>query len=258
MSFREYRARIPSRSALQIFVWWIVVRTTCRVIFWLLYRLRCLNRHLIPPTGPVIYVANHQSHLDPILMGCHVGAFAPLARTTLFEIPVWGWALSELGGIPLEREKSDIGAMRVAIDVLKSGGRIFIFPEGTRTRDGVIGPFLPGMLVLVKRTGATIVPVAVEGARDVWPPGRGRPRLTGRIVSTTGVPISAEELLADGREAALDLLRRRIETMRLELRQRLRAKTGGRYPPPGPGDQPFWEAITPDPASSHSPRSSAR
>ncbi len=246
MSFREYRARIPSRSSLQIVVWWIGVRTLSRVLLWLVYRLRCLDRHLIPATGPALYVANHQSHLDPILMGCHVGAFAPLARTTLFEIPFWGWALAELGGIPLERQKSDVGAMRAAIDVLKAGGRIFIFPEGTRTRDGVIGPFLPGMLVLVKRTGATVVPVALEGARDVWPPSRSRPRLTGRIVSTTGAPISAEELLAGGREAALDLLRRRIETMRLELRQRLRSRTGGRYPPAGPGDQPFWEA--PDPA----------
>ena len=129
---------------------------------------------------------------------------------------------------------------------LEAGHPVLVFPEGTRTRDGVIGPFLPGMLVLVKRTGATVVPVALEGARDVWPPSRSRPRLTGRIVSTTGTPISAGELLAGGREAALDLLRRRIETMRLELRQRLRSQTGGRYPPRGPGDQPFWEA--PDPA----------
>ncbi|MCH7798207.1 MAG: 1-acyl-sn-glycerol-3-phosphate acyltransferase [Planctomycetes bacterium] len=221
MSFREYRRRLPSRSAVQVVIWWIGVRTLLRVIFRMLYRLRCLDRNLIPSTGPVIFVSNHQSHLDPLIAGCHLGPFAPLARTTLFDIPFWGWALGQLGGVALAREKSDVGALRAAIKVLKAGGRVLIFPEGTRTRDGEMGPFLPGMLVLVRRTGAAIVPMAVEGARDVWPAGRGRPKLRGRIGVVTGEPISARELLADGREAALDRLRRTIETMRDGLRSRL-------------------------------------
>ncbi len=221
MSFREYRSRLPSRSAVQVVVWWIVVRTAVRVIFGLLYRLRCVDRSVIPPTGPVIFVSNHQSHLDPLIAGCHLGPFTPLARTTLFDLPFWGWALGQLGGVALAREKSDVGALRAAINVLKAGGRVLIFPEGTRTRDGEMGPFLPGMLVLVRRTGAVVVPMAVEGARDVWPAGHGRPKLRGRIGVVTGHPIGARELLADGRQPALDRLRRQIETMRDELRLRL-------------------------------------
>ena len=206
---------------MQVVIWWIVVRTVVRSIFRLLYRMRCLDRHLIPPTGPVIFVSNHQSHLDPLIAGCHLGPFAPLARTTLFDIPFFGWALGQLGGVALQRDKSDVGALRAAIKVLKAGGRVLIFPEGTRTRDGTMGPFLPGMLVLVRRTGAPIVPMAVEGARDVWPAGRGRPKLRGRIGVVTGEPISAEELMADGREAALDRLRGQIDSMRDGLRSRL-------------------------------------
>ena len=237
MSFREYRSRMPTRSALQVFFWWVVVRWFCFFVFKLMYRLRSLHRSRTPPTGAVIFVSNHQSHLDPILLGAHCGAFAPLARTTLFEIPAWGRALTSLGGIPLDRDKGDIGAMRTAIDVLKSGGRVLMFPEGTRSRDGTIGRFLPGMVVLVRRTKATVVPIAVEGAYDAWPAGYGRPKLTGRIAITTGEPISADMLLADGREAGLDLLRGRIDEMRLELRAQIRARSRGRYPAPGPADE---------------------
>ncbi len=257
MSFRDYRSLMPKRSPLQVIFWWIVVRWFVFFVFRLLYRLRSLNRRRIPRSGAVIFVSNHQSHLDPLLMGSHCGPFAPLARTTLFEIPLWGWALASLGGIPLDRDKGDIGAMRTAVDVLKVGGRILIFPEGTRSRDGSIGEFRPGMLVLVRRTKATVVPVAIEGAHDAWPAGYGRPKLRGRIAIATGEPITAEALLADGREAGLDMLRRRIETMRLELRAQMRTRSRGRYPAPGPADEPFWESPTQPQAFPHTPRSSA-
>ena len=56
-----------------------------------------------------------------------------------------------------------------------------------------------------------------------------------------GPPIDGEELLKDGPDSAIRRLRREIETLRMELRQELRSKTKGRYPAPGPGDQPFWE-----------------
>ncbi len=115
----------------------------------------------------MIFVSNHQSHLDPLIAGCHLGPFAPLARTTLFDIPFWGWALGQLGGVALAREKSDVGALRAAIKVLKAGGRVLIFPEGTRTRDGEMGPFLPGMLVLVRRTGAAKISPPPPGSESI-------------------------------------------------------------------------------------------
>ena len=87
---------MPRRSPLQVLFWWVVVRWLCFFMFKLLYRLRSMNRSRIPRRGAVIFVSNHQSHLDPLLMGSHCGPFAPLARTTLFEIPLWGWALASL------------------------------------------------------------------------------------------------------------------------------------------------------------------
>jgi 1-acyl-sn-glycerol-3-phosphate acyltransferase len=237
MSFAEYRSRLPSRSGLGVFVWWILVRSVVRAGMRVLYRQRCQGRSNLPPNGPAIYVANHQSHYDPPSVGCLVGPYASLARASLFDTRPWGWIIRQVGGIPLHRGRGDAGALRAAVDVLKAGGRVLLFPEGTRTPDGAVAPFRRGMLVLVKRSGAPVVPVAIEGAFDVWPIHRRYPRLRGRIKTCAGHPIPARELLDVPHQEAMERLRRAIDAMRLELRRELRDETGGRFPTAGPGDQ---------------------
>jgi 1-acyl-sn-glycerol-3-phosphate acyltransferase len=243
LRFAEFRRSLPSRTGLQVFFWWIVVRTIVRIGMKLLYRQRCLGRSNVPRDGPVIYVSNHQSHYDPPIIGGLVGAFASLARASLFDARGFGWMLRQIGAIPLHVGKNDSRALRAAIDVLKAGGRVLLFPEGTRTRDGAVHVFQPGMLILVKRTGAPVVPVALEGAHDIWPIGQARPKLRGRIATRAGPPVPAEELLAMPHRDAMERLRRAIDAMRLELRRELRDATGGRYPAPGPGDH----AASPEP-----------
>ncbi|MHC4129565.1 MAG: lysophospholipid acyltransferase family protein [Planctomycetota bacterium] len=222
MSFAEYRSRVQRCSALQAVIWWIFVRSTVRFVMWLVYRQRCLDRLRVPPSGPAIYVANHQSHFDPPIVGCLVGPFAALGRATLFDTQPWGWMLTQIGVIRLHRGRGDAAAMRAAINELNAGGRVLLFPEGQRCHDGAVDVFQSGMLVLVKRSGAPVVPVAIEGPFDVWPRARKYPRLRGRIMARVGHPIPARELL---------------DAMRLELRRQLRDATGGAFPPPGPGDR---------------------
>jgi 1-acyl-sn-glycerol-3-phosphate acyltransferase len=217
VSFGDYRRRLPDRGAWSIFFWWIIVRTIVRVAMWLVYRLRCRNRARIPRTGPAIYVSNHQSHLDPPIVGCLTGPLASLARADLLQVPFWGPVMKQIGAIPIQRERSDSGALRAAIDVLEAGGRVLVFPEGTRTRDGAIGVFRPGLLALLKRTEAPIVPIAIDGAYSAWPIGRKYPRLRGRIAVSAGTPIAAAELLAMPREEAMEHLRKTIEKLRREL-----------------------------------------
>jgi 1-acyl-sn-glycerol-3-phosphate acyltransferase len=219
-------------------IWWILVRTVVRFSLWLVYRQRCLGRSNVPVTGPAIFVANHQSHYDPPAVGCLVGPFASLARATLFDTQPWRWILPRLGAIRLHRGRGDAAALRAAINELKAGGRVLLFPEGARCRDGAVSVFQSGMLVLVRRTGAPVVPVAIEGAFDIWPRTRRYPRLRGRIMLRVGHPIAAQELLEVPHEEAMERLRRAIDAMRLELRRELRDATGGRYPAPGPGDEP--------------------
>jgi 1-acyl-sn-glycerol-3-phosphate acyltransferase len=236
VSFAEYRSRVRRCSALQAVIWWVLVRSTARVFFRIVYRYRCFGRSLVPPSGPAIYVANHQSHFDPPLVGCLVGPFASLARATLFDNRALGWCLSRLGSIRLHQGRGDAAALRAAIDELKAGGRVLLFPEGERCDDGAVKVFQSGILVLVRRTGAPVVPVAIEGLFDIWPRTRKYPRLRGRIAARVGHPITAQELTSEEPEAAMERLRRAIDAMRLELRRELRDATGGRFPAPGPGD----------------------
>ena len=218
---------------------WMVVLGFFRV----LYRLRMRGRDRVPRAGALIYVVNHQSHFDPPLVGVTVNdrPCAFLARASLFEWKPFAWLIRSLNAIPLERERGGREALRSAIGVLEQGRCVLLFPEGTRTRDGSLGRFKRGFLLLARKTGATVVPVAIEGAHDVWARGRSRPHMFGRIMTMVGEPIEAEELLAGGDDAAVERVRRAIEGMRLVLREALRRRTKGRVPKEGAGDVAYWE-----------------
>jgi 1-acyl-sn-glycerol-3-phosphate acyltransferase len=140
--------------------------------------------------------------------------------------------------ISLDQSKGDAGAMRAALGELAAGRCVLIFPEGTRTRDGAMHEFKPGAALIIRRSGAPVVPVAIEGAFDVWRIGTSLPRLSGRIAVRAGPALAAEELMRDGTAKALTRMHGLIESMRLELRSRMRRESGGRYPAPGPGDAP--------------------
>ena len=238
MKFLQYKRRAPQWSPWRTFFWWTFIRALVRGTLWIFYRLRFVGQDRIPATGPVIYVANHQSHFDPPAVGAMIydRPFTALARHTLFDFAPFAWMLRQIGSVPLHRERHSAEAFRAAVTALKAGGTVVIFPEGTRTRDGAIARFRPGMLVLVRRSGAPVVPIAIEGAFDAWSIKRQYPKLTGRILIEAADPIPAEELLAVEPDDAMMRLQKQVDAMRMELRAQLRAESNGRYPAPGPGD----------------------
>lgn len=257
MRLLQTRRRAPTRPAVAIIVGWIGVWFITRAFLTVVYRLRCRGAEHVPPRGAIIYIANHQSHYDPPAVGSLVydRPFASMAKSALFQFKPFGWLIGYLGAMPLQVGSSDVAAVRGAIRELQGGGCVLLFPEGGRTRDGAMRRFKPGVLTLVRRTGAPVVPVAVEGTYDIWPRGRRFPRLRGRILVEAGPPIPAAELLDAAPDEVLERLRRLIETRRLELRAQIRASSRGRYPPPDLGDRPYWETEpTPAPSSRSAPR----
>ena len=155
----------------------------------LLFGLRSRGRGHVPAEGPVLLVANHVSVLDPLL----IGAAAPrpldsLAKAELFRIPLLGGLIRRLGAHPLRREGADAGALRAGLRILKTGGALLMFPEGTRGEEGVLGPAKPGAGMLAVLGGATVVPVYLSGSGRAWPRGRWFPRLT-RVTVTFGPPL---------------------------------------------------------------------
>jgi 1-acyl-sn-glycerol-3-phosphate acyltransferase len=215
------RDRQPGAPVRRI-LWWHLLHLLCFYLVGPLYRYRAWGFARVPRTGPVLLLCNHQSFLDPILVGLsvHHRQFYGLARSSLFRRG-FGWLIRSINAIAIDRGESDISAMRRCIDVLQQGHALLIFPEGTRTPDGTAKEFAGGLMLLIKRARPTVVPVAIEGAYDVWPKGRKLPRLSGRIGVMFGRAIPAERLLAMKSQEALERLRGEVEAMRLEVARRL-------------------------------------
>ena len=155
----------------------------------LVFGLRSRGAEHVPAAGPVLLVANHVSVLDPPLIG---GASARqltfLAKAELFRVPLFGRLLRRLGAHPLRREGGDAGALRAALRVLKNGGAMLVFPEGTRGKEGILGPAKPGAGMLAVLAGAPVIPVYVNGSGRAWPRGRRFPR-PAKVTVTFGPPL---------------------------------------------------------------------
>ena len=163
--------------------WWYLLHLLCFAWFVPVYRYRAWGINRIPRTGPLLFVSNHQSFFDPIVVGLagHRRQFWSLARSTLFNYGVFSWLIRSLNAIPVVQGAGDLPAIRTCIDVLARGHALLVFPEGARTLDGTTGRFQTGTMLLIKRARPTVVPVAIEGGFAVWPRGRALPRAAGRI-----------------------------------------------------------------------------
>lgn len=179
------------------------------------FSLRIEGSRRIPSSGPVLLVANHQSYLDPVL----VGVAAPrhlcyLARRTLFRNPLFTWLIRSLNAVPIDQEGIGIEGLRVTLDQLQRGRAVLVFPEGTRTPDGSLQPLKPGIHLLIKRVQAPIVPVGIAGAYDAWPVWRRYPIPAplflppgrGTIAVVIGQPIDSSRFAQLPREEALAAL----------------------------------------------------
>ncbi|NMC20011.1 MAG: 1-acyl-sn-glycerol-3-phosphate acyltransferase, partial [Thermogutta sp.] len=166
-----------------------VVRAAAAVFF----RIRYSGSEAIPRTGPVLIVSNHQSHLDPPLIGAGVPRTTSyLARQSLFRSRLFSRLLRSYGAIPLDLEGNPLAGLRESLRRLKSGDALLIFPEGTRTPHGDLQPFERGFTALARRSQAAIVPAAIEGAFQAWPRRRRFPR-PGRVRVHFGPPLMPDE-----------------------------------------------------------------
>lgn len=148
---------------------------------------------LVPPGRAYVYMSNHQSQLDiPILFAALPSpTIRMLAKKELFQIPVWGAALRAAEFIEVDRSDHLRGMASIdrAAQLLREGVSIYLAPEGTRSRDGRIGPLKKGGFHLARTTGASIVPVAIRGTIDILPRGSFSMRPGMRVDVTIGAPI---------------------------------------------------------------------
>ena len=149
--------------------------------------------------SPVIFISNHQSVVD-------IWALAPrlpnrtlfVAKRELFRLPIIGWAMRVAGFISIDRANLDsaIQSLDAAAEKIRRGRPLILFPEGTRSRNGRLGPFKKGAFHLALNAGVPIVPVTVSGSWGVI-----RPRTVrvypGPVSVTFGVPIDPAPFAPD-------------------------------------------------------------
>lgn len=131
--------------------------------FNLLHPCKAIGREHIPEGGALI-CANHTRLSDPlfVVFAFHLkNRLRFMAKSELMRIPILGWLLAKAGVFGVERGKSDVGAIKLALKVLKGGEKLMLFPEGTRFKEGDGGAAKTGAAMLALRTGVPVVPVYI-------------------------------------------------------------------------------------------------
>jgi 1-acyl-sn-glycerol-3-phosphate acyltransferase len=177
---------------------WKSLRTLARIAATLLLDLKVYGVRNVPRDGGLLLVANHQSLLDPILVALPIThrMMSFMAKSQLFENRYFGGFIRALNAFPIRQGAGDVGAMKETIRRLKEGHMLNIFPEGSRTLDGEMGPIEPGAALVIRRAGVPVVPVVIDGTFEAWPKGRKMLRPT-RVRMMYGPPMELSHLKPD-------------------------------------------------------------
>ena len=150
-------------------IFWKFCQMICYIVTAICFDLKAYGKKNVPSDGGVLLLANHQSFLDPVLVGVKLNrAVSFLARSTLWKGP-FGKLITALNAFPVKQGRGDLGAMKQSIAILQAGRALLVFPEGTRTKDGEMEPLASGISLLIRRAKVPVVPVAIDGAYHAWP-----------------------------------------------------------------------------------------
>ena len=119
-----------------------------------------------------VYAANHTSYMDtPVIFATLPFQFRILAKAELWKLPFIGWYLNRSGQLPIDTEnpRSTLSSLGAAVKALRAGMPLFVFPEGSRTPDGTLQPFLAGAAFLAIRAEVPLIPIALSGVYDLLP-----------------------------------------------------------------------------------------
>ena len=191
------------------FVYWLLVRVYHLLVI-LLYRIRLEGCENIPKDRNVILMGNHQFIFDPVTLAiCDKSRqYHFMGKKELWNNKIIGWLWTEVHGFPVDRGNYDMGAIRTAMNILKRGECLGIFPEGTRHKGPDMLPLLQGAAMIALRSKCDIVPIYIDGDYKLFK----------KIVVRVGKPVEMSDLLA-GRvnKDTFDTLMGRVEESFCEL-----------------------------------------
>ena len=174
-------------TGLYTFCRWIAVP-----LFGGVYRCRVQGTENIPHEGPVVVITNHKANLDPVIVGMLFDRpLRYMAKKELFGNAAFSKLIVSLGAFPIDRGAGDRAALTTSLEVLAGGEVLLMFPEGHRQRDDAVHEFLPGVGMIALRSGAPVVPMAMDGTQRMLRDGRpGLPALRALV----GPPLDLSDL----------------------------------------------------------------
>ena len=211
---------------------WRILFPAFRALTAALYPMQVHGLAHRPRDGAYIVVANHTNWLDPPVIEFALGvAIRFMAKEEAFDTPVLGGLMRAKGCFPVRRGAADRRALQTCLQVLAAGRPLGFFPEGTRSRDGVMRRAHPGIGLLALRSGAPLLPVAVVGTheRTILGPRRGR------IEIRIGTPFLATDLVPPGprdEQALTDAIMVRVAALLPPQMRGVYATTATAGPPP--------------------------
>lgn len=146
-----------------------LTRIIFKILFKIFFRPKIIGLENIPKDGAYIFAANHMSNFDPPFVGTFSGRIVCyMAKEELFHNPILAAALRSIYVFPVKRGAADKGAIKNAIKILKDGGCLGIFPEGTRSKTGKIGKAESGVSLIAAMTKAAIIPAAIVNTDKIF------------------------------------------------------------------------------------------
>jgi 1-acyl-sn-glycerol-3-phosphate acyltransferase len=175
------------------------------------HKLKVVGKHHVPSKGPVLLISNHTAGIDPTLIQSGVPRAVRWMMAREYQLPGLAWFWKLYRPILVDRTAPDASAARAAVDALKAGEVVGLFPEGhiNETRQGLL-PLGPGVTLIARRTDAAIVPIHVSGTP------RARHPLAGFFIPSRsrvvfGRPFRIDSQQGRDRDEILELVRRKLE-----------------------------------------------
>lgn len=165
-------------------VFYKICRGICNALFNIFFRVKVVGRERIPEDNRAIVCSNHISNLDPITLAIAVPRpIHFMAKKELFNNKLLKGLIEKLGAFPVDREGSDLSAIRNSMKILKKDGILGIFPEGTRVYEPDIKNAKPGIGLIAIKTQAPIIPIYIDSKYKPF----------GKILVKIGEPIEVDK-----------------------------------------------------------------
>ncbi|MCJ7666497.1 MAG: 1-acyl-sn-glycerol-3-phosphate acyltransferase [Actinobacteria bacterium] len=160
--------KLKTRHGRAYWILFTMIQIALKTIFKIFYRVDVTGLKKIPKKGKYIICSNHISYLDPVLMGAYIPRYTYfMAKKELFSVSFLSNLVTYLNAFPVARNGIDRNIFNTSLDILKNENVLGLFPEGTRSTDGIVRDGKKGVGLIAVLSGAPIITMAISGSNKI-------------------------------------------------------------------------------------------